>query len=144
MSEPARGAFLNLDLELRSLEDLTPLASHFETCAIVLFNSVNNDVFQLTVEPIMGGLGESPQTCTDELVQTISNLPDELMKLFRGCDKRIFDYGFESFIQQSPFTVDILAAQLFKMAQLGIDLRITLYPHYGDLQADEIVYPSAR
>lgn len=81
---------LNLNLELRSNEALTLLASHFESCAIVLFNAV----FQLTVELLIGGLNESPQVCTDELVQTISNLPDPPMKLFRGCNKRIFHFHF--------------------------------------------------
>ncbi len=127
--------FLNLDLELRSHEDLTPLATHFETCGIVLFNGASNAVLQLTVEPLMCGLNESPQACTDELLQTIRALPSALLELFNSCTKRIFDYGFESGAHAPPFMVDILAIQLFKISQLEIDLRVTLYPHDDDLPA---------
>ena len=132
MNIVAPTTFLNLDLELRSREDLAPLATHFETCAIVLFNGVSNDVFQLTVEPLIGGLNESQQACTNELLQTISALPSALLELFNGCNKRIFDYGFESGAHAPPFMVDILAAQLSKMSRLGIDLRVTIYPHDAD------------
>ncbi len=139
MNTVERNAFLNLDLELRSREDLTPLANHFENCAIVLFNGFSNDIFQLTVEPLNGGLGESPQACTDEFLQTISTLPDVAMKLFRGCNKRIFDYGFESCTHAPPVVTDILTTQLSKMSLLGIDLRVTIYPQYADLRDGEVI-----
>jgi hypothetical protein len=111
---------------------LTPLATHFKNCAFVLFNGVSNDIFQLTVEPSIGGLNESPKACTDELLETISTFPDALMELFKGCNKRIFDYGFDGGIQASPFTVDLSVAQLSNMAQFGIDMRITIYPHHAE------------
>jgi hypothetical protein len=132
--------FLNLDLELRSSENLTLLASHFESCAIVLFNGV----FKLAREPLVGGLNESPQVCTNELVQTINNLPDAPMKSFRGCNKRIFDFGFESSVQAPPFTIDILPTRLSKISQLEIDLRAARYPHHAGLDADEIGKPAAH
>jgi hypothetical protein len=133
MNVVASAAFLNLDLELRSREDLTPLAAHLENRALILFNGVIDDVFQLTVEPLIGGnLNESPQSCTDELLQTISVFPDALMALFRGCSKRIFDYGFDGGIQAPQFMVDLSAAQLSNMAQFEIDMRITIYPHHAE------------
>ena len=132
-------AFLNLDLELRSREDLTPLATYFENRALVLFNGFSNDIFQLTVEPLIGGLNESPQACTEELLQTISKLPVAHMKLFRDCDTRMFDYGFERCTQAPPVVADILATQLSKMSLLGIDLRVTIYPQHADSPEREIV-----
>jgi hypothetical protein len=138
MNIEAPATFLNLDLELRSHEDLAPLATHFENCAIVLFNGVSNDIFQLTVESSIGGLNESPKACTDELLQTISAFHGALMELFKGCNKRIFDYGFDGGIQAPPFMVDLSAAQLSNMVQFGIDMRITIYPYHAESLADEI------
>jgi hypothetical protein len=134
----APAAFLNLDLELRSSEDLTPLATHLEKCAFLLFNGAVGDVFQLTAEPLIGGdLNQNPQACTEEFLQTIGALPDGLMALFRGCSERVFDYGFESGMQPPPCMVNLPATQLSNMAQFGIALRVTVYPYDAESPTDE-------
>jgi hypothetical protein len=126
-------SFLNLDLELRSAEDLAPLASYFEQHAIVLYSGKTDRGFQLTVEPLIGGhTNIGPDACTEELLSTISDLPEQLAILFHTCHTRVFDFGFDSSVEWEPRSVDLTSAQLADVARAGISIRITVYPYRAD------------
>jgi hypothetical protein len=125
--------FLNLDLELRSKSDLAPLASHLDRCASLLHSGHFEGEFMVTAEPFVGGhANQSPQSCTEEFLNTLDSLPRNLHFLFEGCHQRQFDYGFDGGFEARPCTFDLPASQLSRMSQLGIDLRVTVYPYRAD------------
>ena len=126
--EPAD--FLNLDLDLESNEDLTPLANYFSEKAEVLYNGKGGGGYKLTAEPRIGGHpGSSPELCTQEMLATLGELSRDLLLLFRACRSRIFDYGFNGGLAAPPLSIVLPSAQLARIAQLEIDLRVTVYPH---------------
>jgi len=128
VADPA--AFLNLDLELRCLEDLAPLASYLEQRAMVLYSGESGGEFRLTVEPLMGGHSNiGPDLCTGEMLTTLATLPEHLLRLFQACHLRVFDYGFDGGIDDKPCSVDLSASQLAEVVRIGIAIRITVYPY---------------
>jgi len=127
-TEPA--AFLNLDLELRCREDLTPLASYLENRTMVLYSGESGGEFRLTVEPLIGGHSNiGPDLCTGEMLATLATLPEHLLRLFQACHVRMFDYGFDGGIDEKPCSVDLPASQLAEVVRAGIAIRITVYPY---------------
>lgn len=134
--EPA--SFLNLDLELRSRYELAPLARYLEDHASLLYAGKFGEDYQITAEPLIGGhSNQSAEACTGELLTTIVSLPKDLRDLFEGAHVRLFDYGFNGGLDERPCAVDIPATQLLGMAELGIGLRVSVYPHKGDSTARE-------
>jgi hypothetical protein len=127
-------AFLNLDLELRAKSDLASLAKYLGEHASLLHCGKFGDDYQLTAEPLCGGhSNHSVQACTEELLETIVALPGELKELFDRSHVRLFDYGFDGGLSAKPLSVDVSAAQLLRMAQLGIGPRVTVYPYRAEL-----------
>ena len=126
-------SFLNLDLDLRSKTDLAPLAKHLDRFASLLHSGNHSGEFRITAESLIGGHPSiDPAACTRELLETLTALPVALRTLFDSCHLRIFDYGFDGGLEASPYSVDLPASQLLQMAQMGIDLRVTVYPHRTD------------
>jgi hypothetical protein len=129
--EPA--AFLNLDLDIWSNSDLSQLARYLDQHACLLYSGEVNGVFHITAEPLIGGHSNiDPRTCTRELLDTLASLPSDLKSLFEGCHLRIFDYGFDGGVDAPPCRIDLPADQLSRMAQMGLDIRVTVYPYHAD------------
>lgn len=121
--------FLNLDLELRSQEDLSDLAAHFETTASVLFNGKTDSEFRLAIETAAGGLeGDTPERCAVEMLSLLEGLPSPLIRLLDQCGGRVFDFGFESGSNLPPFSVDLSSATLKRIVGMDLTVRTTIYP----------------
>jgi len=130
--EPA--AFLNLDLELSAKRDLAPLAKYLDDHASLLHCGKYGDDYRLTAEPVCGGhSNHSARACTEELLDTLAALPGELRELLDRSYVRLFDYGFDGGLNAKAVSVDVPSTLLLRMAQLGIGLRITVYPHRAEL-----------
>ena len=129
--EPAQ--FLNLDLEIRSKVDLAPFAAYLEQRVNLLHVGEADGEFQLTAEPPSGGLaGQTPEKCTEELLSVLSTLPKAHRGVFEACHVRAFDYGFDGGLESPSLSVDLPAAQLRRMSELGVSLRVTVYPHRAE------------
>jgi hypothetical protein len=125
--------FLNLDLELRSRENLALLGAYLSERAHILYNAETPEGYLLTAEPLNGGMGQTPEMCTEELLRTLEALPKDLSALVRGSHTRVFDYGFDSGVSSPPLTVGIPPHHLSRMAQWDIALRVTVYPYRPEL-----------
>jgi len=134
--EPA--AFLNLDLELSAKRDLAPLAKYLGDHASLLHCSKYGDEYRLTAEPLCGGhSNHSARACTEELLDTLAAMPSELRDLFDKSHVRLFDYGFDGGLEAKALSVDVPSTLLLRIAQLGIGLRMTVYPHRAELPDEE-------
>ena len=129
--EPAQ--FLNLDLEIRSKGDLAPLAAYLKQRINLLHVGEGDGEFQLTAEPPSGGLiGQTAEKCTEELLSVLGALPKAQRGLFEDCHVRVFDYGFDGGLESPSLSVDLPAAQLRRICELGVSLRITVYPYRAE------------
>ncbi len=127
LSKPA--SFLNLDLDLQASFDLSPIAEDFGSRVFVLYCGEIGDGYRLSVEPVFDGLLSSDATaCTEFFLRLADGLSQKNKDLWRTCDSRVFDYGFEGGYEENTFHADISADNVARMARLRIELRVTIYP----------------
>jgi hypothetical protein len=137
MSSVESAKFLNLDLELESKSDLSPLAEFFALKNAVLFNGPIPGGYRLMVEPIIrGALNRNISQCTNHFLNLLAKLPTELVPVWESCRSRLFDYGFDGGAESAPLAAVLTSTQLLKSAKLGLGFRVTIYPHRAkDLHA---------
>ena len=127
-SEPA--SFLNLDLEIESTTSLSRLGDHLKKSSYVLSVGRTRNGHRLTAEPVIRGrLSANAKACTKHFLDLLENLPEDLAKLFRRAKVRVFDYGFDGGLESNPIAIDISQEHLARIAQLGIEVRVTVYPY---------------
>src|SRR5690606_22234666 len=129
--------FLNLDVELRSKTDLSPLAKYFEKTASLLFNGKVGEDFQITIEPPIDARANA-QECTQQIFALLSALPENLKELFQTCHTRIFDYGFESGTDYPALIEELPVTQLANLANMDCSLIITVYPYSPEPPLEEV------
>ena len=129
--EPA--SFLNLDLELESKSDLSSLAEFLGSRNHVLFDGRVPQGYRLHIEPlILGTLNGSVRKCTDHFLKLLESMPPEILPIWQSCKSRTFDYGFDGGAESSPLAVLLTSAQISRIAQFGLSIRVTIYPHRTD------------
>lgn len=129
MNTPVDSAFINVDLELRSSVELTPLRNCFRPAVHELHYGEFEGEFLLVVELVVEAhLGTSALRCTDGLLALVESMPPALRSLWDRCDSRRFDYGFEGGFEGRACAIVIDVVRLRRMAALGIELAMTSYP----------------
>jgi len=127
-TEPA--SFLNLDLELESHADLSALAEYMEKQVFVLDSHETERGFRLALEPVIdGALNGNPVQCAEHFIKLLHSLPADLAAIWNDCTSRVFDFGFDGGNEAAPYHTEISAALLEQIAKLGVEIRITIYPH---------------
>lgn len=122
-------SFINLDLEVHAVFDLTPIADFMINKTFVLFNGPTDSGFHLSLEPLIeGALSSDLVECTHHFIALLMALPPELKVLWRSSNSRVFDYGFEGGVECPPLSATLPADVLSKLALLEADVNITLYP----------------
>src|SRR5690349_21568787 len=125
-----RAAFLNLDMELDSGTSLSALGEHLAKSAHILYDGRVKRVYRLSLEPVIRGkFSASPSECTAHFLDALEKLPAKLRKMVRECKRRVFDYGFDGGLESPPLSVVLENDHLRRMARLGIEVRITVYPY---------------
>lgn len=143
MASSAAASFINLDLELKSDEDLAPLARHCGRRVFVLHcgaveQGMGPSAFRLAVEPVIGNqLSGDPIHCTDHFLELLEAMPLALRVVWNHCASRVFDYGFEGGSDEGRLEVLLDNARLRRIAALGIAVRITLYPYRPPSAAED-------
>lgn len=127
--QSSAASFINLDLEITSSNDLAPLISYFGKKVFVLFNGESENGNFLCLEPLFEDLhSNNIENCINHFVHLLKNLPIELAEVWNSCHSRVFDFGFEGGIEQPPLYTAISNALLREIAQLNVEIRITIYP----------------
>lgn len=129
--------YLNTDLDLRSAEDLTPLAMLF-----ISYGMGQNHLRQgddgnwFAIFETDGCCAEPNQTIT-LLLEVIEALTPEHMALWSRCTVKEFNLGYQCQCQcgtePRPFTRGLSSEVVARIAAVGASLRITLYPDYTQL-----------
>jgi hypothetical protein len=119
--------FLNVDLEVESTADLSPLVA-----------ALGDDVVLLHIGPADGGgdlatfeLAEEhggPDGRVLELCDLIEHLPPEAAELWRTAHRRTFDVGYECGDTPRAFQSELTHPTIRRVADLGASLTTTIYP----------------
>ena len=120
--------YINTDLDLVAPFDLEPLAQALSTRGasplhVLLrddgawFSSLETDESFYSVEPNAAAL-----------LAAIERLDSESRRLWAPCALRELNIGYECGDEPYPFTNELKAATLARIAALDISVRITLYP----------------
>ena len=121
--------FINLDLEIKSHADLSALAGHFGKEALVLFNDKIDDLYMLSIEPLVDqAFCNSADQCASHFTKILKSLPQDLRELWDACTSRIFDFGYDGGLETVPLSSDISSSTLAEIAEIGASIRITVYP----------------
>jgi hypothetical protein len=130
MAQRRPASFLNLDLELNSRVNLSRLSEHLDRTTHVLYNGRIKGGYRLSAEPVIRGkVNPSPSACTQRFLDILEKLPTDLAKMFERCKSRVFDYGFDGGLESRSLAVSISNKHLSRIASLGIEIRVTVYPH---------------
>jgi hypothetical protein len=121
-----------------SSTDLAAIAESFGSSVYVLYSGEVEGGFRLSVEPVIdGSLCGDPVACTEYILLLVEGLSAEHRALWLSCKSRTFDYGFDGGLEESPLHTNIRPDHLARMANLDIELRITVYPHRAAEPGDE-------
>jgi hypothetical protein len=86
--------FINVDLEVWSKEDLTPLARAFEPNCLVLHVGKVKRRFHLCVEATSNP--KAPDAVILALLEVVQSLPPTAKRLWKRAESRIFNVGYDS------------------------------------------------
>lgn len=128
--------FVNLDLVLESNSDFGMLIAHLDQSVFVLHHQQHDQQWLLVLET-NGTESPDPTTCTRQFLALIESFPDAIRRLWDGCTSRTFSYGFKGGRDFPALDTTIPADLLLRMARLGADVGITVYPYRADDAASD-------
>lgn len=118
-------SFINVDLELSSLESLAPLADELDGKVFVLQNGVVDSEYQLAFECLMDG-SEADAVC-NAFIELIGSLSSASKDILSRCNSRVLDIGFDS--GEDCIVTNLISGKLLvQIASYGFDIKITVYP----------------
>ena len=118
-AEPTR--FLNVDLDLRSSQDLTPLLDTLQPHAHTIHDEPGLTSLELNEH------AADVESTLLVFVAAIEALPAPARALWDRCEERAFDVGIEGGLTPHSTTFPVTASTLEKLARLGATLRFTIY-----------------
>ena len=118
--------FLNVDLELVTRMELSPLLARFAASMLVLRDSVDDGLRTVWLE-LAGGNPPDAEDAIAQFVTIIQSLPGELRRLWDACDDRCFNVGIQGDAAPYATVFSLTRASLAAVADLGARLDITVY-----------------
>lgn len=125
--------YLNTDLDLRSAEDLTPLATLFTSYGMWqnhLIQEADGNWFAIFE---IGCGGAEPNQTIIRLLDVIEGLPPEYKAIWDGCTVKEFNIGYECGTKPYPLVQGVSREVVARMAALGASFCITLYPDHAQI-----------
>ena len=118
-------SFINVDIELSSIEDLSIIAKELEGQIFLLQNEFEDDIYRLSFECSLSD--ETASSVIERFLSLLDSLTAEQKMLIANCSSRILDIGYES--GDKAITTNLLPASLLRrLSEYEINLVITLYP----------------
>jgi len=119
--------YLNTDLDLVSVDDLTALAAALEAGGLFPLHVMRDD----------GGLWHAsfeteeqhtePEPNITAILAVVESLDAPLRSAWAGCARREFNIGYDCGLEPWAFNQGLSAKLLGRMAAVGASLRVTLY-----------------
>ena len=118
--------YLNVDLEIRSRSDLTPLVGALSRSLFLLHAGRIRGTFLASFET--PGLDLPPDRAIKRLADAVSALPPSARKFWKLARDRVFDIGVAKSASRGVFALALRPETLGTIAQLDARLAFTLYP----------------
>lgn len=130
--------FLNLDIVIHSQQDLSLLHNELKDRVLVLHNGLvageNYQYYLLSFEANLDTeLPNANEIFTLHLCKILNHLSAESRQLWNQCDRKIFDYGYESGLQPSSFSNELSNQAIAQIASLGASIATTIYPYQEEM-----------
>jgi len=117
---------INTDLELESLEDLTPIVAAFGTDVVVLFHGEAMGHRRASFE--VSGLVADPDALLNHFCMIAEALSAPERAVWDRCSKKVFDIGYQCATGTTAFQSQLRARTVQRVAALGASVVITMYP----------------
>ncbi|WP_444924459.1 hypothetical protein ACJJH9_04510 [Microbulbifer sp. DLAB2-AF] len=117
-------SFINVDLELFSVEDLSSIGRELKEKIYPLTDQFVDGEYNLAFECSMNS--DNPADVLEVFIQLLDSLSSESKALVSRCSRRIFDIGYDS--GDEGHVTNLLSQDLLRnVVELGFDIKFTLY-----------------
>jgi hypothetical protein len=123
MTNSVGSFFLNVDLDIESSEDLTPLVRALEPKAFALERPEGRASFELNAEVSPA----SPEPLILEFTRLIHELPPPARAVWDRASRRVFDIGVQSRRHPNDETHRLTSATLRAVADVDAEIAVTIY-----------------
>jgi hypothetical protein len=118
--------YLNTDLEIESLHDLSKIVEEFGEDVSVLHHGEIRGYQHASFE-IAGSMSGADEVI-NYFCSLVENLTKDVRMIWDNCCSRILDVGYESGTSPSSFRSEIRASTIKRVAEIGASIVITIYP----------------
>lgn len=132
-------AFLNVDLEIFSGSNLSPLVSAFRRNVMVLYLAMEFGKHKAYLE--LAGYDKTPDSCIAKFCKLIQKLPPEPRRIWDRAEYRSFDIGFEAPKKGRFYWGAVSQEAVRAAAEVGARIAITVY---GPMRVMKPVKKTAR
>lgn len=120
--------YLNTDLDLTSVEDLSALATAFEMNGMIALHLACGEDGRWSAIFETGKQHTEPETNIAAMLIVVEALPESLRAIWSACTQREFNIGYDSVSKQGIFQQGLSSHLLGRMVAVKACLRVTLYP----------------
>jgi hypothetical protein len=129
--------YLNTDLDLISVDDLTALAAAFDAGGIPPLHVTRGGDGQWYATVETDAQHSEPEPNIAEMLVVIESLQASLRLAWNKCSRREFNIGYDCGRDPWAFNQGLSAELLGRMAAAGASLRVTLYPERPEVISNE-------
>jgi hypothetical protein len=129
--------YLNTDLDLTSVDDLSSLAEAFRARGVSPLHLTHGEdgLWYATFE-VYDQHGE-PEPAISAMLAVVESLGDSERAVWSGCTRREFNIGYDFGSKPWAFNQGLSSQLLGRMAAAGAAVRITLYPPAREKSAEQ-------
>ena len=129
--------YLNTDLELISLQDLTALAAHFQSRGVFTLHVTHGEDGRWSAWFETEQEHAEPESNIAEIVGLIESLDEPHRATWFGCTRRELNIGYDCGAEPWAFNQGLSSSLLGRIAAVGASLRLTLYPDREPAKANQ-------
>lgn len=118
--------FLNIDLDIESQDDISPVVKEFSSKLTVMRNDHSKGMYYASFET---GYSEENEII-EEYVNIIEGLSPEARAIWNNCLKKEFDFGYEGGDKPNDFRSKIRAKSIELLAKVSGSVTVTIYPPF--------------
>jgi hypothetical protein len=122
--------FLNVDLDIASLANLSPLVEAIGDKAIVLSSDSNGSSYRVSLE-LSTNEAVDAQTSIASLVEVVIKLPSAARAIWDQAIVRDFNVGIQAGTEPHAFVMPLLGATLRAVTDIGGRVVVTVYGAEG-------------
>ena len=120
--------FLNIDLDIESIEDLSPIIQEWTGKLCLLRYDEYNGIYYASFETGFGQI----EDIVCEYVSLIDGLSPQAKAIWDKAIRRDFDFGYESGTCPNNFRSHIKSDSVKELARVGGSIIVTIYPFFHE------------